>query len=306
MPSLQQLRYLVAIADTLHFRRAAQTVNVTQPTLSMQLREMELRLGVQLVERSRARVLLTPVGAEIAARARRILTEVESIRDIANAARAPLGGTIRLGVVQSLGPYLLPQVIPDLHDSLPDLRLYVREGLPDALIDRLEEGALDLLLYPLPFERAGLVTRPIFREPLLAVVPREHRLAGRPCVRRQDLEGETILALEAGHRLNEQVHAIARECGARLSTDFEGTSLDTLRQMVAMGTGISLLPALYVRSEVAREEIVVARAFDRDAPSRDIGMIWRSSSGREPEFRDLAEIVAGSLMGRVPDVTVFD
>ena len=306
MPSLQQLRYLVAIADTLHFRRAAQSVNVTQPTLSMQLREMELRLGVQLVERSRSRVLLTPVGAEIAARARRVLTDVEEIRDIAKAASAPLGGTIRLGVVQSLGPYLLPQVIPDLHESLPDLRLYVREGLPDALVDRLEDGSLDLLLYPLPFTRDGLVTRPIFREPLLAVVPREHRLAGQPAVRREDLQGETILALEPGHRLNEQVQAIAAECGARLSHDFAGTSLDTLRQMVAMGTGISLLPALYVRSEVAREEIVVARAFAGDVPSRDIGMVWRATSGREAEFRDLAEIVAGSLMGRVPEVTVFD
>ena len=305
MPSLQQLRYLVAVADTLHFRRAAETVNVTQPTLSTQLRELELRLGVQLVERTRARVVMTPVGTEIAARARRILREVADIRDLALRAQRPLSGTIRVGVVQSLGSYLLPHLIPDLHDGFPDLRLYVREGLADALIQRLEEGAIDFLFYPLPLVRADLVTVPLFREPLLVVVPREHRLAGATGIRPEDLRGETILTLEPGHRLYEQVRALAEDYEAVLSHDFEGTSLDTIRQMVAMGLGISLLPALYVRSEVARENLVVARPMAGEQPSREIGMVWRQGSARDAEFRDLSEIVAGILTGRVPEVSVL-
>ena len=306
MPSLQQLRYLVAVADTLHFRRAAEAVNVTQPTLSTQLRELELRLGVQLVERTRSRVVMTPVGTEITARARRVLREVADIREIARGAQRPLSGTIRVGVVQSLGSYLLPHLIPDLHDGFPDLRLYVREGLADALIQRLEDGAIDFLFYPLPLVRADLVTVPLFREPLFIVLPREHRLAEAPEIRPEDLKGETILTLEPGHRLHEQVRALAEAYAARLSHDFEGTSLDTLRQMVAMGLGITLLPALYVRSEVAREKLVVARPMLGEPPSREIGMVWRQGSARDAEFRDLSQIVAGILTGRVPEVTVLD
>lgn len=305
MPSLQQFRYLVAVADTLHFRRAAEAVNVTQPTLSAQLRELELRLGVQLVERTRARVVMTPIGAEIAARARRILREVADIRDLAREAQRPLAGTIRVGVVQSLGSYLLPHLIPDLHEGFPDLRLYVREGLAGALLQRLDEGSVDFVFYPLPLNRADLVIVPLFEEPLLVVLPRGHRLAQSPEIRRDALRGETILTLEPGHSLYEQVRGLAEDYEASVSHDFEGTSLDTLRQMVAMGLGISLLPVLYVRSEVERESLVVARPMAGDQPSRTIGMVWRQGSARDAEFRDLSQIVAGILNGRVPELTVL-
>jgi LysR family transcriptional regulator, hydrogen peroxide-inducible genes activator len=306
MPSVQQLRYLVAVADALHFRRAAEAVNVTQPTLSAQLRELELRLGVQLVERTRARVVMTPVGADIAARARRILAEIADIRDLARGAQRPLAGTIRVGIVQTLGPYLLPHVIPDLHEGLPDLRLYVREGLADPLIRQLEDGTIDLLFCPLPLFRADLVTVPLFREPLLVVLPRDHPLAGAEAIPRAALKGATILTLEPGHRLYEQVRALAVDFEAMVSRDYEGTSLDTLRQMVAMGLGISLLPALYVRSEVARETLVVARPLEGEQPARVIGMVWRKGSARDAEFRDLSQIVAGILTGRAPEVTVLE
>jgi LysR family transcriptional regulator, hydrogen peroxide-inducible genes activator len=305
MPSLQQFRYLVAIADTLHFRRAAEIVHVTQPTLSAQLRELELQLGIQLVERTRARVVMTPIGTEIATRARRILREVADIRELAREAQRPLAGTIRVGVVQSLGSYLLPHLIPDLHEGFPDLRLYVREGLADALVQRLDEGTIDFLFYPLPLNRSDLVTVRLFHEPLLVVLPREHRLASASEIRRTDLRGETILTLEQGHSLYEQVRRLAEDYEASVSHDFEGTSLDTLRQMVAMGLGISLLPVLYVRSEVERESLVVARPMAGEQPSRTIGMIWRQGSARDAEFRDLSQIVAGILTGRVPEVTVL-
>jgi LysR family hydrogen peroxide-inducible transcriptional activator len=288
----------------LHFRRAAEAVHVTQPTLSAQLRELEMRLGVQLVERSRSRVLMTPIGAEIATRGRRILREVADIRELARGAQNPLAGTLRVGVVPSLGSYLLPHLIPDLHDGFPELRLYVREGSADALIHRLEEGAIDFLFHPLPVARAELVIVPLFREPLLVVLPRDHRLAAASEILPRDLRGETILALEPGHQLYEQVRALAETYGADVSHDFEGTSLDTLRQMVAMGLGISLLPALYVRSEVTRENLVAARPMAGDQPAREIGMIWRRGSARDAEFRDLSQIVAGILAGRVPEVIV--
>lgn len=305
MPTLQQLRYLVALDDQRHFRRAAEACNVTQPTLSGQLRELELRLGTTLIEKRRNPVLLTAAGREIVARARRILTEVADIRAIARASSAPLGGTLRLGIVQSLGSYLMPLVVPDLHARAPELRLYVREGLADQLVGQLENGALDMLLFPLPVERRGLTSLPIFEEPLLVVAPRGHPLAENGPVERSQLSGETILTLEPGHRLYEQVRALAARNGALLSHDYEGTSLDTLRQMVAMEIGISLMPALYVRSEVARETLVAAQPFaGPNPPSRLIGAVWRNGAARAESFERLTETIRDILTG-VPQIRVL-
>ncbi|MEL6643011.1 MAG: LysR substrate-binding domain-containing protein [Pseudomonadota bacterium] len=304
MPTLQQMRYLVALADTLHFRRAAEAVNVTQPTLSAQLKELELRLGAQLVERSRTRVLLTDVGSEVVDRARRVLRDVEEIRTLARMSQRPMSETIKLGVVPSVGPYLLPVIVPDLHASHPDLGFYVREAYADPLLEQLESGALDLLFFPLPLDRADLVSEPVFYEPLRVVLPQEHRLATRDEINPGDLNGETLLTLEPGHRLYDQVMRLAKAYGAEISTDIEGTSLDTVRQMVAMGMGISLLPALYIRSEVARERLVVHRPMAAPQPTRLIGMVWRKGSARDDEYRDLVQIIAGILSARAPEVQV--
>lgn len=306
MPTLQQLRYLVAVAETLHFRRAAEMTHVTQPTLSGQLRELEDKLGVQLVERSRARVIMTPVGKEIAARGRIVLRDVQEIVDLAKHGQNLLGGTIRLGVLQSLGPYLLPHILPELHQSYPNLKLYVREGMPRVLINGLEEGNLDLLLFPLPVKGADLQDVRLFREPLWVVAPRDHRLAAQESAARADLKGETVLTLEPGHRLHDQVRELCDQFGASLSLDYEGTSLDTLRHMVGMGMGLSFLPALYVRAEALQDEQVVARQMRPRAPFRMIGMIWRRHATRQEEFLALAGLVRGILKGRVPEVTVME
>jgi LysR family transcriptional regulator, hydrogen peroxide-inducible genes activator len=306
MPSLQQLRYLVAIADTLHFRRAAELTNVTQPTLSGQLRELEGRLGVQLVERSRRRVVLTPIGKAIAARAKTVIRDVQDISDLAKHGQTLLGGTIRLGVLHSLGPYLLPQVLPELHRSYPNLKLYVRESMPNSLLADLDEGRLDLLFFPLPVKGADLRTERLFREPLWVVVPGDKPLATKRVIERSDLKGQTVLALERGHRLHDQVRDLSEELGAHLSLDYEGTSLDTLRQMIAMGMGISFLPALYVRAEVAQDKQVVARELLPRSPFRMIGMIWRRHSSREEEFLLLAGQIRGILKKRVREVTVVE
>ncbi len=306
MATLQQLRYLAALAETLHFRRAAEDCHVTQPTLSMQLRELEARLGVALVERSRGRVVLTPVGREIAARARSVLREVAEIVELGRQGRVPLSGTLRAGVVQSLGSYLMPLLVPELRRRHPALRLYLREGLPRALLAQLSEGALDLLFFPLPVSAREAETARLFREPLLLVAPRDHPLAARSTVPPSALRGETIMTLEPGHQLYNQVRELCTAIGAELSHDFEGTSLDTLRQMVAMGMGLSLLPALYVRSEVARETLVTARPLESPAPARVIGMVWRRGTVRAAEYADLAATIRSVLRAGVPEVDVLD
>ena len=306
MTSLQQLRYLVAVADTLHFRRAAEVTHVTQPTLSGQLRELEERLGVQLVERSRTRVVLTPIGEAIAARARTVLRDVQDITELAKHGQSLLGGTIRLGILHSLGPYLLPHILPELHQTYPKLKLYVREAMPHTLLSSLDEGRLDLLVFPLPVRGADLQSARLFREPLWVVAPSDHRLAAQEHAVRSDLKGETVLTLEQGHRLHDQVRDLCEEFGANLSLDYEGTSLDTLRQMVGMGMGISLLPALYVRAEVIQDKQVVARQIHSRAPARMIGMVWRGHSARQDEYFALAGLVRGILKGRVPEVAVME
>lgn len=305
MPTLKQFRYLVAVAETLHFRRAAEKTHVSQPTLSGQLRELEDRLGVQLVERSRSKVVLTPLGREIAARAKSVLRDVQDIVDLAAQGQSAMGGTIRVGVLQSLGPYFLPHILPDLHRSHPDLKLYVREGLPHVLLDQLDDGTLDLLFFPLPINSADLVSVRLFREPLWIVVPGEHRLAETDKIRKADLKGETFLTLERGHRLHDQVHDLCEEYGAEISLDYAGTSLDTLRQMVVMGMGLSFLPALYVRSEVLHDRQVVARELASGAPSRTIGMVWRRQSARQRDYETLATEIRSVLSRRDLRITVM-
>ncbi|WP_371156773.1 hydrogen peroxide-inducible genes activator [Jannaschia sp. 2305UL9-9] len=303
---MQQFRYLVAVADTLHFRRAADSVHVTQPTLSTQLRELEEKLGVQLVERSRSGVSLTPIGQEVTARARRILRDVADISTVARAGADPFASTIRVGIVGSLGGYFLPLVIPALHAAYPALTFYVREGLAADLMTRLGDGALDLLFFPLPVSEPGLRIAPLFHEPLLVVMPTDHRLSDRSVVDRSDLRGETVMTLETGHRLHDTVADLVAETGAHLSLDYEGTSLDTLRQMVATGLGLSILPALYVRSEVAREQLVTARPLRDPQPGRDIGMVWRRTAAQGGAFEQLAADIKAALRDAAPEVRVID
>ncbi|WP_308915371.1 hydrogen peroxide-inducible genes activator [Jannaschia sp. LMIT008] len=305
MPTLQQFRYLVAVADHLHFRRAADAVHVTQPTLSAQLRELEGKLGVQLVERARGGVRLTPPGEQIAARARAVLRDVADIVALAQQGSDPLSSTIRVGVVGSLGGYFLPLVIPALHAAHPRLTFYVREGWAADLLTRLRDGALDALFLPLPVEAADLVAAPLFHEPLHVVLPADHPLVGRDVIAPGDLAGEVLMTLESGHRLHDTVAELAQATGAHLSLDYEGTSLDTLRQMVATGLGLSVLPALYVRSEVAREALVVARPLAAPQPGRDIGLVWRRQAVQGSAFGTIADLIRTTLARDAPEVRVI-
>lgn len=296
MVTIQQLRYLTAIAETSSFSRAAERCHVTQPTLSIQLKELEARLGSQLVERTRSRVLLTPVGAEIARRARNVLSELEDIREIARLDDpAALKGTLQMGVVQTVGAYVLSLAMPDLRAALPELRVVVREGRIENLPQRLADGVHDVLLLPADPARPDFTTVRLVREPLHLVLPADHRLARQEVIDPRDLRGETILAMERGHRVSDQISRLCREVGAHHASDYAGTTLDTLRLMVATGMGVSLLPALYVRSDVLREKLVVARPLSHGAPVRDITMAWRTSSPRDTTYRRVAALMQDCL-----------
>jgi len=303
VPSLRQLEYLTALASERHFRRAAERVGVSQPTLSAQLKALEERLGAQLVERDRARVILTPLGERILVNARRILRDVQEIREIANTYGQEFGGTIRLGLPPTIGPFLLPRVLPQLHKSYPDLRLYVREQVPLTLPRSLQEGQYDVLVMPLPVQEADLVSLPVFREPLYLALPADHPLASKPEIDRTDLAGQPILTLETGHQLHEQTEAMCEEFGAHLRSDFEGTSLDTLRHMVGMGTGLSFLPGLYVHSVLSTDESVKAKPIRGRSITRTIGLVWRRTSSLQDQYEKLADYIRETIVREFPHFT---
>lgn len=288
MPTFRQLEYLVAVAETRHFRRAAGKVHTTQSTLSTQLKALENRLGVQLVERTRTRVVMTSIGNEVVAMARRALREVMDIRDLASAQRQEFTGVIRLGLPPTKASYFLPRVIPDLRRSYPKLKLYVREDLPRSLVDDLKEGVHDIIIVPLPVKGRELESIPIYREPLYVAVSADHPLARMDRIQRSALKGQSVLALGPGHQLHELVIALCQELSAKVLLDYEGTSLDTLREMVGMGLGITFLPGLYVRTTLAAHPNIKVLKLQGRPIHRTIGLVWRKGSVRHSNYQRLA------------------
>ena len=288
MPNLRQLEILVALADTLHFRRAAERVNTTQPNVSEQLKALEERLGAQLIERSRSRVLMTPLGIQIVDVARKVLREVAEIRMLANSGGRELTGLLRIGLPPTIGPYLLPHVMPELHAAFPDLKLYIREELPSALPVALENGSLDTILTLLPINANDLESTHLFREPLLLTVARDHPLAAKDYVSPNDLAGQDMLTLGPGHQLHDLVQALGSEFGANIRPEFEGTSLDTLREMAIMGLGMTFLPGFYVRREIANDPNLKILPISGRSIYRSVGMIWRKSSAKRGDYAKLA------------------
>jgi LysR family hydrogen peroxide-inducible transcriptional activator len=285
MPTLTQLRYLVAVADHLHFRKAAAACHVTQPALTTQIQALEERLGAPLVERSKRRVMLTPLGQEVAARARHILEEAQALGDLARGARRPLCGPLSLGVIPTIGPYLLPGLLPAVREAHPELRLFLREDQTARLVERLLAGQLDLLLLALPVDTPGVETLALYDEPFVLAAPRGHRLAGGRPLAEEDLAGQSVLLLEDGHCLRDQALAVCRSAGAQEAGAFQATSLNTLSQMVANGLGVSLLPTLAAPAECRSAPGLIIRPFAAPAPSRRIGLAWRAISARRHEFQ---------------------
>lgn len=296
MPTLQQLRYLSALAATLNFSRAAEICNVTQPTLSLQIKELETRLGTQLIERTRSKVLLTPVGAEIAKRARLIAEGIDDIRDIARCEDPnAMQSHLRMGVVHTVGAYVLSVAMPALREAYSATRIHVREDRAELLQEHLGQGQYDVLLLSEPPAQHDFDSQILLREALHVVVPRDHRLAAKTAIKASDLKGETILTMDGGNILTDKISRLCHGVGAFQATEYVGTTLDTLRQMVAAGMGISLLPALYVRSEVMREELVVAIPLSNNLLSREVCMVWRKSSPRVATYSSFSALMQERL-----------
>lgn len=288
LPTLRQLRYLTALAEHLHFGRAAESCLATQSTLSAGLQELETILGVTLVERTKRKVMLTPLGEQVVARARVVLRGAEDIADLAAASTEALSGPLRLGVIPTIAPYLLPHALPSLRQRYPALRLFLREDLTARLLDRLATGDLDAALIALPWVSPEIETMHINDDGFMLACPPDHPLALRPDLSASDLIGQDLLLLEEGHCLRDHALSACHLPGPAKGEGVLGTSLATLVQMVANGLGVTLLPEMAVKSGVLAGTGVVTRPL-RDAGSRGIGLAWRPSSPRKAEFRLLGE-----------------
>lgn len=276
--NLRDLRYLVALADLRHFGRAAEACHVSQPTLSTQIRKLEEELGVALVERAPRQVMLTPVGRDIADRARRVLADVEQMRETARRTIDPEGGSIRLGIFPTLGPYLLPHVVPVLRARFPKLELLLVEEKTEQLLAMLRNGRLDAAVLALPLHEDWLESEFLFEEPFVLAVPNNHALANRRNLQLSDLADQHLLLLEDGHCLRDQALEVCTKAGAGEKDGFRATSLETLRQMVAAGVGITLLPMLAVKPPVSTSTDIKLVSFKSPAPTRRVAMVWRKSS----------------------------
>ena len=298
--TLAELRYLVAVADLRHFGRAAERCRITQPTLSSQLRKLEEGLGVPLVERTTRFVTLTPIGESVVEHARRILEEADQISALVRHRHGTLTSVLRLGIIPTLSPYILPLLLTRLHQAFPDLRLVLREDLTDHLLDALDAFALDVLLIALPEQGAAYRSMPLFREPFCFACPTEHALANRPVVTERELAQESALLLDEGHCLRDQALAV---CGNQspnrdgAGDDFRATSLETISEMVAAGLGCTLLPAMAVPYLTARHSRLEVRPLQAKRAYRHIGLLWRASF---PRSEDL-EVFGRFIQQQLPD-----
>ncbi|MCB9916664.1 MAG: LysR family transcriptional regulator [Planctomycetes bacterium] len=295
-PTLRQLEYFVALAEHLNFRAAAEACYVTQPAISGQLAQLEGQLGLRLFERDQRQVRLTPAGEALLPRARAMLADADAFGETAHALGAPLTGPLRLGVIPTIGPYLLPRVLPALRKDFPELQLFLREDLTSRLVAALDAGELDVLLLAVDVDLGDLESLPLFSDPFVLAVPAGDTLAGCEGVGLESLAGRDVLLLEEGHCLRDQIVPLCATSGADESSGFRGTSLGTISQMVASGLGVTLLPELALERELAGAHGLATAEFGPEGPSRSIGLAWRKSSPRAEEFRALGEAIARAYM----------
>lgn len=291
LPTLRQLRYLVALAEHRHFGRAADSCFATQSTLSAGLQELENLLDVKLVERSKRKVILTPLGEVIVARARVALREAGDIAAIAHASKDPLCGALRLGVIPTIGPYLLPRVLPPLRQSYPNLKLYLREELTARLLDALDLGDLDAALIALPFPTGELEIRRLGADPFVLALRNDDPMAKAGTVSLGNVPEERLLLLGEGHCLREHALTACRLEPTWHRDDFRATSLPTLVQMVANGLGVTLLPKMAVDAGLLAGTGLVVRPLAGSPPEREIALVWRPTTPRGADFSLLAEIL---------------
>lgn len=295
MLNLKDLKYLVAIADTSHFGRAAERCFVSQPTLSTQLKKLEQLLGVQLVERQPNHVQLTDVGREVADRARRLLAQSDEIVALTRAHADPLGGKLRMALIPTIGPYLLPRITQKIRKALPDLRLMLYEQQTASLLAQLRSGAIDLGILALPVADETLRTRTLYTEDFLLAVPDGHPLAKRSRIKVSDLGQQTVLLLEDGHCLRDQALEVCHRVDIHEAEGFRATSLETLRQMVVAGLGITLLPQLAVSPPFGAQRGLTTLPFAAPQPRRTVGAVWRKSTTRAAAIDAVCQIIEKAL-----------
>ena len=289
--TLTELKYVVALAQERHFGRAAQKCFVTQPTLSLALAKLEDELGVRLFERNKNEVLVTPMGAGIVEQARRVLDEAGKIASLAKGAQDQLAGALRLGVIPTIGPYLLPELVPILRRRAPHMPLILEENFTGSLVPMLRDGEIDAALIALPFTVTGVKTRTLYEEPFSVVVPEGHAWAKKKRVRPDELSGESLLVLNAGHCFREQVlEACPGQANTASPEGRSGSSLETIRNMVASGLGVSVLPDTALQARYANRLVKVI-PFTEPVPSRKVAIAWRASFSRPQAVEAVARAV---------------
>ncbi len=289
LPSLKQLEYLAALAETQHFAQAAKRCNVTPSTLSTGIRDLEAVLGVAVAERTKRTVFITPMGQAIAERAHRLLRDAEDVMALASTQREPMTGEIRLGAIPTVSPFTLPRILPTVEEKYPKLRLYLREEQTNVLLSRLRYGELDVALIALPYDTENLSVRILFDDTFQFACHGKHSLAGHKSITDDDLVDQPLLLLEEGHCLRNHALDACRLHSSPVRIQFEATSLQTLVQMTASGIGVTLLPQMAVDAGMATARNIQLVPLQTPA-SRQIGLAWRASSPRVSEFELLAEI----------------
>jgi LysR family transcriptional regulator, hydrogen peroxide-inducible genes activator len=301
--TLTELRYIVTLARERHFGRAAEKCHVSQPTLSVALKKVEQRLGALLFERSSADVRLTPLGEQVAGQAERVLDEAAKLDEIAQQGKDPLVGPLRLGVIYTIAPYLLPRLIPALHARAPQMPLYLQENFTVRLAEQLRRGDLDVAVLALPFAEPGIVTRALYDEPFRVALPAGHALAGQPAIDADQLTAEHLLLLGQGNCFRDQVVQACPHLSepGEIARALEGSSLETLRHMVASGAGVSVVPASAVETWPADDRLMTIRPFADPVPMRRVVLAWRVTYPRPQAIDALrAAILDSPPIGVLP------
>lgn len=290
-PTLRQLKYLCAIREHLHFGKAAASCHVSQSTLSTALQELENNLGVSLVERSHKAVIITPVGQDIVERSEVILGQIEDLLAAADASRQPFTGELRIGVIPTVAPFLLPDLLSEIRHRYPDFRLFIREDLSHNLTHALETGELDLLILALPFKAERVETQHLFYDPFYLACDPSHPLSQRQSVATKDLRGKDLLLLEDGHCLRDHALEACRLTLNDVKVPYHATSLNTIVQMVASNIGITLIPQLALDKQILSGTDICVRELSDKKAQRSIGMMWRNKSPRRTEFQLFGELI---------------
>ncbi|MDX3925691.1 MAG: LysR substrate-binding domain-containing protein [Shinella sp.] len=294
MLTIRQMRYFDALATTRHFGRAAELAHVSQPALSAQIMELESHLGVKLVERSRASTILTRKGEEVLVHVRAILAEIDRLEQTVRKGEGILEGLVRIGIIPTVAPYLVPRLVPHLRKAYPSIEIELKEAVTDRLIVDLGDGKLDVVIAALPIENEAIATRALFRDRFfMAMAENERNILMSPLTEQQ-VDVERLLLLEEGHCLRDQALAVCGVAGKRSLVNFGATSMATLLQMVSHDMGMTLIPEIAVPTETARNAIRIVR-FAEPQPSREIGLAWRKSSPRPGDTEALASAISACV-----------